>query len=503
MAFLFFKYRRRRRLVVLVVCSLVIANYIALKLYGYDLTSFKQDEKRFDQSPWQQQDAGLPRAQNTRHENIVGLLQNQSDLEHVESHRTEAELDWDVGALSKNMTTVSIQQNMTSLLNINFRADNLKLGNGIKDHAVKSLELKFVLQQFEAWKIEHFNVISNREVPLKLPPPPHVNNSSIWDKMLTIFPLVFRRLMRPFLTDYKNPCFREDDGSLRCLPYFIEIGAAKCGSTDLYYHITRHPQIVQLYKEPHFWTHMAKSDKSITKYLNTLRKFNKALVTQRDNKSLIFGDASPSYFWDNNRIPRNKNRQLLFVWADVVHAVMPGAKIILILRNPIDRTISDYFYSGRHQSPADLHKNVQVATKLFNACLKQHSYRDCATGTTKYYPRLHISVYIAHVREWLRLYPREQVLIIRTEDWHDHAKNDMLQQIYKFLEIDGLSEAELPDLKEDSVLKEIESKKATEKKSKNLGNVLPETRAYLKGFFEPHNRELADYLGDEGFLWKD
>ena len=73
---------------------------------------------------------------------------------------------------------------------------------------------------------------------------------------------VFQRLMKPFLLEYKNPCFLQVVGKTterKCLPYFIEIGAAKCGSTDLYFHLTRHPQIVQLYKEPHFWTHIPKT----------------------------------------------------------------------------------------------------------------------------------------------------------------------------------------------------------------------------------------------------
>ncbi|XP_072039731.1 carbohydrate sulfotransferase 15-like [Amphiura filiformis] len=180
---------------------------------------------------------------------------------------------------------------------------------------------------------------------------------------------------------------------------------------------------------------------------------------------------------------------------------MPGAKIILILRNPTDRTISDYFYSGLHQSPTDFHRHVQDATKRFNKCRLRRSYRACASRS--YYPRIQVSVYIAHVREWLRLYPREQFLVLRTEDWHDHANNSMFQEIFKFLEIDELSEAELPDLEDDRVLVQIESKKATEKKSQKLGYVLPETRALLDNFFVRYNRELAEYLGDEAFLWND
>ncbi|XP_072051613.1 carbohydrate sulfotransferase 15-like [Amphiura filiformis] len=459
-----FKYRRR--LAVLIFSSALVSFiYTNLKLKGYEVTIFNKRSKLSGQSPWQH---------------------TSTKLEHLEIHR---QLDWNYLS-TNNKTKVERErdksdlfnqsQNLTSLLNINFRNDKLKLANGVKDHAVKSLELKKMLQQFEAWKRKHADVLNNRNVPLELPPPPHVNDKYLWDEMLTTFPLVFRRLMKPFLIDYKNPCFRQKD--LRCLPYFIEIGAAKCGTTDLYYHISRHPQVVRVYKEPHFWTHMDKSDNSITKYLNSLKKFTQSLVTQRDNESLIFGDGSPSYIWENNELPRNKNGELIFLWADVIHAVMPGAKIILILRNPTDRTISDYFYSGLHQSPTDFHRHVQVATKRFNKCRLRRSYRECATRY--YYPRIHVSVYIAHVREWLRLYPREQFLVLRNEDWHDHANNSILQTIFKFLEIDELSEADLPDLEDDRVLVQIESKKATERKSQKLGYVLPKTRALLDTFLK-------------------
>ena len=52
-----------------------------------------------------------------------------------------------------------------------------------------------------------------------------------------------------------------------------------------------------------------------------------------------------------------------------------------------------------------------------------------------YFQRLHVSVYIAHVVEWMRVFPKEQLLFLRTEDWHYHKQTDMLQNIFKFLDI--------------------------------------------------------------------
>ena len=72
-----------------------------------------------------------------------------------------------------------------------------------------------------------------------------------------------------------------------------------------------------------------------------------------------------------------------------------------------------------------------------------------------------------------------------------------------FIFADELSESTLPAIEEAKILQEIDHVKATEKKSKKLGYVLPETRAVLDRFFEPYNRRLADFLGDDRFLWKD
>ena len=42
---------------------------------------------------------------------------------------------------------------------------------------------------------------------------------------------------------------------LLCLPYFYLAGFPKCGTTDLYAHITQHHQIIPTkVKEPHWWT---------------------------------------------------------------------------------------------------------------------------------------------------------------------------------------------------------------------------------------------------------
>lgn len=43
---------------------------------------------------------------------------------------------------------------------------------------------------------------------------------------------------------HKNPCWTAVNGNLKCLPYFQVIGMDKCGTTDLFARISRHPDVV-------------------------------------------------------------------------------------------------------------------------------------------------------------------------------------------------------------------------------------------------------------------
>lgn len=47
-----------------------------------------------------------------------------------------------------------------------------------------------------------------------------------------------------FNSSHKNPCWTSVNGKLKCLPYFQVIGMDKCGTTDLFARISRHPDVV-------------------------------------------------------------------------------------------------------------------------------------------------------------------------------------------------------------------------------------------------------------------
>lgn len=66
-------------------------------------------------------------------------------------------------------------------------------------------------------------------------------------------PDVFDGLPPAYDRQFKNPCWRAN-GALRCLPYYHILGVSKCGTTDLYHRLSKHPQMHEsANKGPHWW----------------------------------------------------------------------------------------------------------------------------------------------------------------------------------------------------------------------------------------------------------
>lgn len=105
------------------------------------------------------------------------------------------------------------------------------------------------------------------------------------------------------------------------IPDFVLAGAPRCGTTSLYYYIKDHPSISLPYsKETNFF--QRDWDKGIKFYINEY--FNNIKYSN------ITGDISPEYIYYTIVAKRLKK-------------INPNAKILFFLRNPINRTFSEYY----------------------------------------------------------------------------------------------------------------------------------------------------------------
>lgn len=125
-------------------------------------------------------------------------------------------------------------------------------------------------------------------------------------------------------------------------PHFIIAGAAKAGTTALYYYLQQHPAIAfPSLKEPKYFSldanvfpHRGPGDKSVDKYVvKSKKKYDK--LFQNLPVGALVGEASPDYLYFHSDTVKKIKEEL----GDI--------PIVIVLRNPVDRAFSAYSYLKR------------------------------------------------------------------------------------------------------------------------------------------------------------
>jgi hypothetical protein len=254
------------------------------------------------------------------------------------------------------------------------------------------------------------------------------------------------------------------------LPDFLIIGAKKSGTTFLYHLLTRHPLVEPAAsKELHFF------DVHFELGLEWYRRFFSA-PRWEDGERTITGEASPYLAH-----PLTPER---------IAGVVPQARLIALLRNPVERTYSDYQMVARKERE---HKTFEEA---IGAAVEKTTPRE-EGGAPKRKGRasfaharpgyLSRSVYIDQLLRWSEFFDRDQLLILKSEDFFENPR-DTLQPVLEFLGLPGWEPA----------VEELESGKRNEGGYER--EMDPATRRRLEEYFEPHNRRLYDFLGTD-FGW--
>ena len=124
------------------------------------------------------------------------------------------------------------------------------------------------------------------------------------------------------------------------LPNFLVVGAAKSGTTSLYHYLKQHPDIYlnEEVKESRFFTYMdylgatlcaGPGDADEARYPKTVEEYKK--LFSAENQQAI-GEISPDYLYYHEWVIPN------------IKKVLGDIKIIIILRNPVERAFSSYMH---------------------------------------------------------------------------------------------------------------------------------------------------------------
>jgi len=231
------------------------------------------------------------------------------------------------------------------------------------------------------------------------------------------------------------------------LPTFFLAGVPKAGTSSLYAYLQQHPQIYMCWpKEPTFFGAVdilsdANGDRLVRQSMQeveTLHPHWKGLVEpdrmwavakweyvpgrrwvvakwedyldlfQRVREETAIGDASVDHFW----LPSA---------AEAIHANVPDARLIFVLRDPAQRLFSEY--------AANLWDRPRLQT--FRAQFLEAADRpDPWRGL-----RVLVGRYAAHLQRYAALFPRTHFRVYLYEDYCANARS-VLRDIFEFLEVD-------------------------------------------------------------------
>ena len=124
----------------------------------------------------------------------------------------------------------------------------------------------------------------------------------------------------------------------RTLPDFLIIGIAKSGTTSLYGLISAHPHVIPAQsKEVHYFTDSRNYEMGTLRYRARFPSVPyKRCLAVRYGQKILSGEASSTYLFH----PMVPSR---------VKALLPDVRLIVILRNPVDRAYSEYHMQVRER----------------------------------------------------------------------------------------------------------------------------------------------------------
>ncbi|XP_071103186.1 carbohydrate sulfotransferase 15-like [Haliotis cracherodii] len=319
---------------------------------------------------------------------------------------------------------------------------------------------------------------------------------------------LLRMKKHDFLADYRNPCWRNPNtGRLKCLPYFYLAGFAKCGTTFTFRTIFSHPDTAMPEVKESHWLSKTRF-KSQSNFLDYLEVFAPAAKKMEANlrphpldgkpfHHLITGDGSASTVWRNHfwdYLPGNYYcPEPRVVTPHYVHHLNPSARVIIMTRDPAERMISAYnnFDPGTG-SPEHFHECMANQTQVYSDCFSRSSYRACVFNETLrivtskgHHCQVVAGLFHVFISDWLAVFPRDQILIIKMEDMRDDFYN-VFAKIFKFLGLSPLSR---------SVMDQLENEAKSKSRTKRV-HMMDKTRQLLNDFYKPHNIQLTKLIDD-------
>lgn len=202
-------------------------------------------------------------------------------------------------------------------------------------------------------------------------------------------------------------------------PEFFIVGAPRCGTTALSQYLAQHPELhIPYVKEPHYFG----SDLTTRRGFETLDEYLELFSGARGRRS---GEGSTWYLYSR-------------LAAEEVHAFDPEAKIIIMLREPVQMLQS---WHG-HVVLRGLEDIVDFAGALAAEDDRREGRRIPSGSPIEKLLYSEVPMYADQVERYLRVFPRDQIDVIIYDDFvADNLR--VVQDTYAFLGVDPAFDPEV------------------------------------------------------------
>lgn len=259
----------------------------------------------------------------------------------------------------------------------------------------------------------------------------------------------------------------------RKFPSALIIGVRKGGTRALIDMLKLHPEVVAATSEVHYFDREENFAKGVQWYIDHM---------PLSTNTQISIEKSPSYFVSHSAVER-------------IHAMSPpNIKLILIVRNPLDRTVSDYaqlLRKGRNRGSFEAEAFLSPSGNVNSAFMP-----------------VSVSMYDLHFERWLEYFKPNQILIVDGDALIKAPVNE-LRKVEEFLHVGSY-------FKEDMFYFNATKGFYCWKKNNDRGEFVPTCLGSAKGhrppqlsnamaqkldsFFQPHNERFFS-MTKQRFNW--
>jgi Sulfotransferase domain len=261
---------------------------------------------------------------------------------------------------------------------------------------------------------------------------------------------------------------RRMTSGLRLMPDFLVIGAARSGTTSLYRYLARHPAIAPAStKEIHYFSiHHWRGIEWYKAHFPTA--MTRGIRTWRGGVRSQTGEATPYYLFHP-------------LAAERIAEALPDIKLVVLLRNPIERAFSHYLHEvnlGIEELPFE--QAIEEEQRRLDGEVERIASDPRYPGFRyQHFSYLSRGIYCDQLVRWFSFFSREQFLILESDRfWADPSGSHAA--VLRFLGLPAISLTTYPQ----------HNKSEPSKMSSR-------TKEQLLDYFTPHNERLYSLLGSE------